>query len=133
MNSIEAGVEARKETLAAMNEMDLGLTRGLSKLNDLLEAQKPIAALIVGKPGKDKKSKDADEATHDFVDVPDNQTQIKALDMLFKLGDHYPSQKIDANVNHQGNIMAAVVNHLSGNNKQPTAPKVKEKSKKAKK
>jgi hypothetical protein len=45
--------------------------------------------------------------------------------------DMIPSQKIDANVNHQGNIMAAVVNHLSGN--KPAAPKVKEKSKKAKK
>ncbi|MEN6423303.1 MAG: hypothetical protein ABFD76_15290 [Smithella sp.] len=105
MTSIESGIAVREEITAALRKMDLGLDRGLSKLSELLEAQKPIAALIVNKPGKDKKSKDADEATHDFVDVPDNQTQIKALDMLFKLNSAYPSEKHDVNINGDINLL----------------------------
>jgi hypothetical protein len=102
MTSIESGIEVRKEITVALDKMNLGLDRGLSKLGELLEATRPIAALIVGKPGKDKKSKEADEATHDFVDVPDNPTQIKALDMLFKLNSAYPSEKHE--VTHSGDI-----------------------------
>jgi len=102
MTSIESGIAVKQEIAAALDEMNLGVHRGLSKLDELLEATKPIAALVIGKPGKDKKSKDADEATHDFVDVPDNQTQIKALDMLFKLNGSYPSEKHE--VNHTGDI-----------------------------
>jgi hypothetical protein len=76
-------------TQAAMQKADLGLGRGLQKLNQLLEATKPISCI---------KGKEADGGTVDIVDVPDNQTQVKALDILLTLGDHYPGKKIKAEV-----------------------------------
>jgi hypothetical protein len=76
-------------TSAAMQAAGLGLDRGLLKLDQLLEATKPISCI---------KGKEADGGTVDFVDVPDNQTQVKALDILLTLGDHYPGKKIKAEV-----------------------------------
>ncbi len=87
---IEAGQEVMCETRRKMEASNLGLDRGLDKLNQLLEATKPISCI---------KGKDADGGTVDFIDVPDNQAQAKALDMLLTLGDYYPDKKIKANVN----------------------------------
>lgn len=109
--------ETRKEMIKA----NLGLDRGLGKLNQLLECTKPIAATVIHKAGKGKGARDADETTMDFVEVPDNQSQAKALDMLFTLGDYYPCKKLKADVNHSGSIMAAVASHLS--NKPKTEAK----------
>jgi hypothetical protein len=89
MTGIEAGQQIMSETQKALDAAGLGLGRGLEKLNQLLEATKPISCI---------KGKEADGGTVDFVDVPDNQTQVKALDILLTLGDHYPGKKIKAEV-----------------------------------
>lgn len=96
MNGIEAGIEVMNETRKALLDADLGLSRGLRKLNQLLEATKPRLRRHLSCI----KGKDADGGSVVFVDIPDNQTQIKALDMLLNLGDYYPSKKINAEVNH---------------------------------
>ena len=100
------------ETRRCMEAADLGLGRGLRKLDQLLESTKPIAATIIHKTGKGKDARDADSTTTDFVEVPDNQAQCKALDILLSLGDYYPDKKIKADVNHSG-IMATVAAYLS--------------------
>lgn len=65
-----------------------GLTddRLFSKLENLVEAQRTVSA--VG-------GRDADAGTVDFVDVPDNPVQLKALEMAFKLKDKFPTTKTD--------------------------------------
>jgi hypothetical protein len=110
--SSEASKEVMCETRRRMEESNLGLTRGLSKLDQLLEATKPIAATVIRKAGKDKDAHDADSATTDFIEVPDNQAQAKALDMLLSLGDYYPDKKFKGTVNVEGSIMAAVAARL---------------------
>jgi hypothetical protein len=112
----EAGQQAMSETQKALRVADLGLSRGLIKLNQLLDATKPISCI---------KGKDADGGSVDFVDVPDNQTQIKALDILLTLGDHYPAKQIKADVNHSGSLMADVVEYLSNPEKPVTNDKHK--------
>jgi hypothetical protein len=92
----------------------------MEKLDDLLNAQKPIAATVIHKAGKSKGARDADESTTDFIDVPDNQVQIKALDMAFTLRDDYPYKKLKADVNHSGSIMTAVAAYMSS---PPETPK----------
>lgn len=101
------------ETRRRMEAADLGLGRGLKKLDQLLESTKPIAATVIHTAGKNKGAKDADSTTTDFVEVPDNQTQVKALDILLSLGDYYPDKKLKAEVNHTGSIMASVASYLS--------------------
>ncbi|HSW65048.1 MAG TPA: hypothetical protein VLH56_17315 [Dissulfurispiraceae bacterium] len=106
-----------------MEKAGFTFQRLMEKLDELMNAQKPIAATVVHKAGKGKGAKDADETTMDFVDVPDNQVQIKALDMAFTLRDDYPCKKIKADVNHFGSIMAAVSAHLSKEQPPPKPPK----------
>ena len=113
LDSVAAGKEIMCETRRRMEKADLGLGRGLRKLDQLLESTKPIAATVIHTAGKSKGARDADSVTTDFVDVPDNQTQVKALDILLSLGDYYPDKKIKAEVNHSGNIMASVASYLS--------------------
>jgi hypothetical protein len=76
MTGIEAGQQIMSETQKALDAAGLGLGRGLEKLNQLLEA----------------------ERTSGDETYPDNQTQVKALDILLTLGDHYPGKKIKAEV-----------------------------------
>jgi hypothetical protein len=111
--SLQASNNALCKTRQQMEKAGFTFPRLMEKLDDLMNAQKPIAATVVHKAGKGKGAKDADETTMDFVDVPDNQVQIKALDMAFNLRDDYPCKKIKADVNHSGSIMAAVASHLS--------------------
>ena len=84
--------EVLSETQQELKKAGFGLPKLIVKLGELLEAQKPISCI---------KGKEANGGTVDFVDVPDNQTQIKALDMAFELGDHYPSKKVTAEVKHE--------------------------------
>lgn len=49
----------------------------INKLMELIEAKRQISANIT--------YGDADEKTMDFIEVPDNPTQIKALELLIKL------------------------------------------------
>lgn len=109
----EAAKKAECFVRSEMIKANLGLDRGLEKLSQLLECTKPVAATVVRKSGKSKEQPDADSTTCDFIEVPDNAAQAKALDMLFSLGDYYPDKKLKAEVNHSGSIMAAVAAHLS--------------------
>jgi hypothetical protein len=104
MSGVEDGKKIMSETQQALDDAGLGLDRALAKIEQLLEATKPISCI---------KGKEADGGTVDFVDVPDNQTQVKALDILLTLGNHYPPKELKAEVNHSGSIMAAVANILS--------------------
>lgn len=109
------------ETRRLMEKAGFTFPRLMEKLDDLMNAQKPIAATVIHKAGKGKGARDADESTTDFIDVPDNQVQIKALDMAFTLRDDYPCKKVKADVTHSGSIMAAVAAHMS----EPEKPKKK--------
>lgn len=87
---------AKLNVIELMEELNLSDHRLFTKLSDLLDAQKPISGLI--------NSKDADEKTMDFIDVPDNQTQVKALDIALKLKGRYPKEggtNIQVNVLNQ--------------------------------
>ena len=70
MNSTDAGKEVVHETRAAMESRGMNLNKGLDKLNQLLEAKKVIGPTA--------------------LEVADNQTQIKALDMYFGLRGDKP-------------------------------------------
>lgn len=59
------------------NEFDI------SYLTDKLKAKKVISCNVVAPDGEDMK--DADSMTKDFVEVDDNQTQLKAFELLQKL------------------------------------------------
>ena len=88
MDSIQAGKEVISETQQALKDAGMGLPRLVVKLGELLDAQKSISCVS---------GKDAGTKTMDFIEVPDNATQIKALDMAFELGNHYPpkNQKVE--------------------------------------
>lgn len=100
--SNQAADTAICKTRQAMERAGFTFPRLMEKLDDLMNAQKPIAATVVHKAGRGKGAKDADESTTDFINVPDNQVQIKALDMAFTLRDDYPCKKLKADVNHSG-------------------------------
>ena len=124
MTGIEAGLQIMSETQKALEAAGLGLDRGLEKLNQLLEATKPISCI---------KGKEADGGTFDFVDVPDNQTQVKALDILLTLGDHYPGKKIKAEVSiGLADLLLAEVDGSTTDLPSKRAIKAKRKVKKSK-
>lgn len=54
----------------------------IGKHKKLLNAKKVISAVIMGK--------EANEKDHDFIEVDDCPTQLKALDMAYKVRDKYP-------------------------------------------
>lgn len=70
----------------------------VDKIMELIEAKKPISANIT--------YGDADEKTTDFIDVPDNPTQIKAIELLMKVKSLIGGDKtiIDRS-SHQTNVL----------------------------
>lgn len=92
VSSRESANAIGSENLAKLSFSDLmdqtGITdeRLSSKLQDLLEAQRTVSAIG---------GKDANAGTVDFVDVPDNPVQLKALEIALKLKDKFPSTKTD--------------------------------------
>lgn len=76
-NAEKAAKFAMSQTERELERAGLSLSVGMKKLKALLDAQKTVAGSV------------------DFVEVPDNPTQLKALDMLFTLGDHYPAKKME--------------------------------------
>ena len=99
----QAKDEVISETQQALKAAGMGLPRLVVKLGELLDAQKSISCVS---------GKDAGTKTMDFIAVPDNATQIKALDMAFNLGDHYPSKKVTADLNHNINELSPEVSSL---------------------
>jgi phage terminase small subunit len=85
------------ENLTKLNTQDLrkklmeahGLTDGkiFSKLIEQMDACKVISANIYMKKGEDpeEEMKEAGGCTKDFIDVPDNQAQLKAVEIAAKI------------------------------------------------
>lgn len=63
-----------------------------AKHDELLFAKKVVSAKIVGK--------DANEQTDDFIEVDDYQTQIKALDLAYKVKGKTQDKSINVQVNN---------------------------------
>jgi predicted RNA-binding protein with RPS1 domain len=154
MNSVEAGKEARSETLAAFAKAgfsadsiakELALIGFSDIANHLtISDDGSMQMLSVDEMGKHSKAVKKVKEKTVITESKDGKELYKTSQVEYELHDKLGAlekaicimgmkapDKIE--MNHQGNIMAAVVNHLSGNNKPPEAPKVKEKSKKAKK
>lgn len=112
----EDGKRIMAETAKKFEDAGLGMSYLLDRLKYLCEATKPIASTLISKSGKDKKQKDADTLTHDFVEVPDNQAIAKGVDMGFMLHGAYAPKQVKAEVDHRGLIpMDAVVTYFSEN------------------
>lgn len=72
-----------------MEKMGMTDFKLYSKLDELIEAKKTVSAVS---------GKDANAGTVDFVDVPDYQTQVKALDIALKLKARYPREGNTTNI-----------------------------------
>jgi hypothetical protein len=72
----------------------------MRKHDQLLEATKVVSARTTGK--------DADSQTDDFIDVPDYQTQYKALELGYKV----KGKLKDTNINTQINIAIPILGEL---------------------
>jgi len=70
--------------MKAFEDAGISVTKLAKKQLQLLEAKKVVSAVVLGSP-------DANGKTIDFVEVPDNQTQVKALELAYKVrGDFAP-------------------------------------------
>lgn len=85
----EAGKFARCQTEQRLRRHGLSRTYYMQKLKDLCEATKPISCI---------KGKEADGGTVDFVDVPDNQTQLGAVKEVIALYGDRAAEKKDVKV-----------------------------------
>ena len=74
------------------------------KHKELLEAQKVISANVYAS-GKDGKP------VNDFIEVPDNQTQSKMVELGYKIKDKVPSQRTD--ITSGGEKIAPIFGGLS--------------------
>jgi len=74
----------------------------VDKLLELLEAKKIISANIT--------YGDADEKTDDFIEVPDNQTRMKALELLVKIKHHSDAGEVNA---AQNDLKIIIINPQS--------------------
>jgi hypothetical protein len=69
--------------MKAFEKRGINEDRLAEKQAELLDANKVVSAVIIGS--------DATEKTHDFVEVPDNLTRVKALELAYKVrGDFAP-------------------------------------------
>ena len=85
---LKAALDARAEYTAKLTAAGLTRERYMAKLDECLEATKPISCI---------KGKDADGGTVDFIDVPDYRVQLDAVKMIISLyGDNAPvKQEVD--------------------------------------
>lgn len=83
--------------MKAINKAGLTDRRLAKKHAELLDAQKTVSTVS---------GKDASSGSVDFVDVPDHQVQVKALDLAYKLKGAYV-EKVE--VAHSGNIIVKVI------------------------
>ena len=68
----------------AFIDAGIDVTRLAKKHNELLDCQKVISAMVIN-------DRDADSQTNDFIEVPDGQVQVKALELAYKVrGDFAP-------------------------------------------
>jgi hypothetical protein len=105
--SNDAGQEAKCETRRIMESKNLGLDRGLVKLEQLLEATKPIPSA--------KRM------------VPDNQAQGHALDVLLTLGDYYPTKKVKGDLNIKGALNINIIDRFGADDQSKAGKKTQQK------
>lgn len=104
---VKAGKKV-KESLIQASIQELmekkGLTKDklLDKLDEGLDSMKVISANVVAPDGGGMA--DAHGTTKDFIDVPDFAARHKYLDTALKLGDHYPTEKVE----HSGGVEITV-------------------------
>ena len=68
----------------AFIDAGMDVTRLAKKHNELLDCKKVISATVIH-------DRDADSQTNDFIEVPDGQVQVKALELAYKVrGDFAP-------------------------------------------
>ncbi len=68
----------------AFIDAGIDVTRLARKHNELLDCKKVISATVIH-------DRDADSQTNDFIEVPDGQVQVKALELAYKVrGDFAP-------------------------------------------
>ena len=68
----------------AFIDAGMDVTRLAKKHNELLDCKKVISAMVIN-------DRDADSQTNDFIEVPDGQVQVKALELAYKVrGDFAP-------------------------------------------
>jgi hypothetical protein len=68
----------------AFIDAGIDVTRLAKKHNELLDCKKVISATVIH-------DRDADSQTNDFIEVPDGQVQVKALELAYKVrGDFAP-------------------------------------------
>lgn len=79
------GAAVRVDAQKIAKALGLTRTKAIAKLNSLLEAKKTV--IRAGADGKPEK-----------IELPDNDTQLRAVDMTFKLYGSYAAQEI--NVTH---------------------------------
>jgi len=103
----KAGLKVKESRVqASIQEMmeKRGLTKDklLDKLNEGLDATKVISANVVATGGEGMA--DAHGTTKDFIEVPDFMARHKYVDTSLKLGDHYPTEKVE----HSGGVEITV-------------------------
>jgi len=109
---IKAGQIARCKT--GQNLRRVGITRSyyMRKLKELCEATRPISCI---------RGKDADGGTVDFIEVPDNQTQLGAIRTIIDLYGDKAALKVDNK--HEGSLEVLITNFAGASD--PLAEKQK--------
>ena len=104
-----------RKTFHELLEKDIPDKVLVKKLKQLLEAQKPISCNVYlrNKDGEVVQMKDAGGCTKDFVDIPDNNVQLKAAEFIAKAKGHVRSDGAGG-----GSI---IYNIVYGNNRSATS------------
>lgn len=111
--SLEAANKNRCKTEQRLRRVGLTRSYYMRKLKELCEATRPISCI---------KGKEADGGTVDFIDVPDNQTQLGAVRTVIDLYGDKAALKVDAN--HEGSI-EVVITSYAGASRMPQETKKK--------
>mgnify|MGYP000877180121 FL=1 len=98
--SLQAAEKNRCKTEQRLRRAGLSRTYYMKKLKDLCEATKPVSCVS---------GKDAGAGSVDFIDVPDNQTQLGAIRTIIDLYGDKAALKQD--VKHEGNIEILITNY----------------------
>ena len=94
--------EVLHPTRKAMEKHGVTVDFLIDKGKELLKAEKTTYQKVKGEPEKSKKSNTVAKTESEAViaiNSADLAIQQKQEDMFYKLGGHYPSEKVDHNVN----------------------------------
>lgn len=90
---IEETEDIKTRNRRLLEKAGLGESKRFKKLADLTEAQKVISAVVVNPASSDAVK--AGGKTTDFIEVPDNTTQLNALKEAHKLAGDYPAERLE--------------------------------------